>query len=110
MSRNPENERSPKKYGQEVHSGRAPGPPRSRREAAGQRRVGPRRERTEKETSRRGFIREGGTEEQFELAWPSLRDRARHQRGLYRNRATREPQRAFAGRAESREALRISSR
>ena len=56
-----------------------------------------RRERTEKETARRGFIREGGTEEQFERAWPELRDRARHQRTLDRDRAAREAQRANSG-------------
>jgi hypothetical protein len=56
-----------------------------------------RRERTEKETTRRGFIREGGTSEQFERAWPELRDRARHQRALDRDRAAREAQRAQSG-------------
>ena len=56
-----------------------------------------RRERTEKETARRGFIREGGTEEQFERAWPELRDRARHQRSLDRDKAAREAHRARSG-------------
>lgn len=56
-----------------------------------------RRERTEKEAARRGFIREGGTEEQFERAWPELRDRARHQRSLDRDKAAREAQRAQSG-------------
>jgi hypothetical protein len=56
-----------------------------------------RRERTEKETARRGFIREGGTEEQFERTWPELRDQARYQRTLDRDRAAREAQRASSG-------------
>jgi hypothetical protein len=55
------------------------------------------RERVERATARRGFLREGGTEEQFERAWPELRDRARHQRALDRDRAAREAQRAQSG-------------
>lgn len=53
-----------------------------------------RAERVEKETARRGFLREGGTEEQFEQAWPSIRDQARHQRALDRDEAARRAQRA----------------
>ncbi len=56
-----------------------------------------RRERTERETARRGFIREGGTAEQFEKAWPEIRDRDRHQRSLDRDKAAREAQRAQSG-------------
>jgi hypothetical protein len=54
-----------------------------------------RREKMEKETARRGFIKEGGTEEQFERAWPELRDQARHQRTLDRDKAV-EAQRAHS--------------
>jgi hypothetical protein len=55
-----------------------------------------RREKMEKETARRGFIKEGGTEEQFERAWPELRDQARHQRTLDRDKAAREAHRAHS--------------
>lgn len=80
-----------KKYTLEQHQARVEAEEKRKAKEAQER-----RERTEKETARRGFIREGGTEEQFERAWPELRDRARHQRSLDRDRAAREAQRAHS--------------
>ncbi len=53
-----------------------------------------RRERAEKESARRAWICDGGTNGDFERAWPQLRDRMRGQRIADADRRAREEMRA----------------
>jgi hypothetical protein len=53
-----------------------------------------RRERREKENTRRRYLAEGGTEVEFERAWPEMREEARRRRVMDGERKAREGQRA----------------
>ena len=53
-----------------------------------------RRERLEEDIARRAYMAEGGTEEEFEKAWPQMREEGRRQRAMSREREAREGQRA----------------
>jgi len=55
-----------------------------------------RRERWEEYNARRACLAEGGTEEEFEAAWPEIREEARRQRAMNREQEARERQRASA--------------
>ena len=52
--------------------------------------------RLEKDNARRAYLAEGGTEEEFEKAWPEMREEARRRRAMNREREAREGQRASA--------------
>ena len=49
--------------------------------------------RMEKEGARRAWLRDGGSEADFEKEWPSLRDQARRQRVMDADRRAREQMR-----------------
>jgi hypothetical protein len=49
--------------------------------------------RMEKETMRKAWIRDGGSQTDFERAWPGLRDAARKQRVMDADRRAREEMR-----------------
>ncbi len=53
-----------------------------------------RQERAEKEAARRAWIRDGGTNGDFERAWPELRDEARKRRIMDADQRAREEMRA----------------
>ena len=46
------------------------------------------------ENNRRAYLAESGTEEEFEAAWPEMREEARRQRAMDREREAQEGQRA----------------
>ena len=54
------------------------------------------RGRLEKDNARRAYLAEGGTEEEFEAAWPELREEARRQRAINREQEARDRQRESA--------------
>lgn len=53
-----------------------------------------RRERLEEDNARRAYLAEGGTEEEFEKAWPEMREQAKRRRAMSREQEAREGQRA----------------
>lgn len=53
-----------------------------------------RQERTEKESARRAWLADGGSETDFEKAWPQLRDEGRRRRVVDADRRAREEMRA----------------
>ena len=53
-----------------------------------------RRDRWEEHAARVAYLAEGGTEQEFEAAWPEMREEARRQRAIDREREAREGQRA----------------
>jgi len=53
-----------------------------------------RRDRWEEENARRAYLAEGGMAEEFEGAWPELREESRRRRAMNREREAREGQRA----------------
>jgi hypothetical protein len=53
-----------------------------------------RKERQEKQNARRAYLAEGGTEAEFERAWPEMREEARRRRVMDAEREAREGQRA----------------
>lgn len=58
-----------------------------------------RRERLEKDNARRAYLAEGGTEEEFEKAWPEMHEQlaeARRRRSMNREQEARERQRESA--------------
>lgn len=56
-----------------------------------------RREKVEKETAKQAWLRDGGRAEDFERAWPSLRDDARRERVKDADRQARQAMRNSAG-------------
>jgi len=52
-----------------------------------------REQRMEKANARRAWLADGGSEADFEKAWPSLRDKARLERVMSADRRAREAQR-----------------
>jgi hypothetical protein len=52
------------------------------------------RERMEKESARRAWIRDGGSEADFEEEWPKLRDEGRRQRVMSADQKARETMQA----------------
>jgi hypothetical protein len=50
--------------------------------------------RMEKETARRAWLADGGSEADFEKAWPKLRDEGRRQRVIDTDRRARETMQA----------------
>ena len=52
------------------------------------------RERTEKESARRLWLADGGSEADFEKAWPGLRDEGRRRRVMDADRRAREQMRS----------------
>jgi hypothetical protein len=53
-----------------------------------------RQEKTAKDTARRAWLRDGGSERDFERAWPEMRDQARKQRIMDADSRARASQRA----------------
>jgi hypothetical protein len=51
-------------------------------------------ERTQSQSLRRAWLADGGSEADFEKAWPALRDEGRRKRVVYADRRTREEMRA----------------
>jgi hypothetical protein len=51
------------------------------------------REAMEKETARQAWLRDGGSEYDFQLAWPTLRDEGRRRRIVDADRQARESMR-----------------
>jgi len=52
-----------------------------------------RREKSEKESARRAWIADGGTPQDFEREWPTLRDEGRRRRVVDADRRAREEMR-----------------
>ena len=53
-----------------------------------------RQERTEKQSARRAWLEDGGSEADFERAWPKLRDEGRRRRVVDADKRAREAMRA----------------
>jgi hypothetical protein len=53
-----------------------------------------RQERMEKESARRAWLRDGGSERDFERTWPELRDEARKRRIMDADQSARAAQRS----------------
>ncbi len=53
-----------------------------------------RQEKTARDSARRAWIRDGGSERDFERQWPSLRDEARKRRIMDADQRARESQRS----------------
>jgi len=68
-----------------------------------------RRQRMERANARRAWLADGGSEADFEKAWPSLRDEGRRRRVMDADRRAREAMRK-AQRAESRKGRAMAAR